>query len=68
MPHEPIDPRHMSATSRAVTRLGFGAAETGARFGAISNRVFPDEIAARIIRHADQRAEALIRDDAPTPA
>ena len=73
MPHEPtdlrcepIDLRQMRATSIAVTRLGFGAAETGARFDAISNRVFPDEAAEPMIRHADQRAEASIRDDAPT--
>ena len=68
MPYEPTDLRQMRATSIAVARLGFGTAETGARFDAISSRVFPDEVAEPTIRHADQRAEALIRDDAPTPA
>ena len=66
--YEPTDLRQMSATSIAVARLGFEATETGARFDAISNRGFPVKVAARIIRHADHRAEALIRDDAPTPA
>ena len=68
MPYEPTNRRQMSATSIAVARLGFGAAETGARFDAISNRVIAHEAAEPMIRHADHRAEALTRDDAPTPA
>ena len=68
MPYEPTDLRHMSATSIAVARLGLGAAETGARFDAISNRVVARTAAARIIRHADHRAKAFIRDDAATSA
>lgn len=67
IPYEPTDLRQMSATS-IVAHLGFGAAETGARFDAISNRVVAHEAAEPMIRHADQRAETAIRDDAPTPA
>ena len=75
MPHEPTDLRHeptdlrqVRATSLAVTHLGLGAAETGARFDSVSNRVFPDEMAEPMIRHADQHVQGLIRDGAPTPA
>lgn len=68
IPYEPTDLRQMSATSIAVAHLGFGAAETGARFDAISNRVVAHEAAEPMIRHADQQAETPIRDDAPTPA
>ena len=68
MPYEPTDLRQMRATSLAVNLLAFGATETGARFDAISNRVLPGEMAEPMIRHADQRAETPIRDDAPTPA
>lgn len=68
MPQESTDLRPPGTTSSAVAHLGFGAAETGARFDAISNRVLPGEMAEPMIRHADQRAETPIRDDAPTPA
>ena len=66
MPYEPTDLRQVRATSLAVTHLGLGAAETGARFDAISNRVFPDEMAEPMIRHADQHVQGPMRDDAPT--
>ena len=75
MPHEPTDLsyeatdlRQVSATSLAVTHLGFGAAKSGARFDSVSNRVLPDEMAEPMTRYADQHVQGPIRDDAPTPA
>ena len=75
MPHEPTDLRHeptdlrqVRATSLAVTHLGLGAAETGARFDAIADRVVAHEAAEPMIRHADQHVQARIGDDASTPA
>lgn len=75
MPHEPTDLRHeptdlrqVRATSLAVTHLGLGAAETGARFDAIADRVVAHEAAEPMIRHADQHVQGPIRDGAPTPA
>ena len=70
MPQEPTDLRPAVTTPLAVTHLGFGAAETGGLYNAVSDQADSDQAAEPIVRHpvrhADQRAEALIRDDAPT--
>ena len=66
MPQESTDLRPAGTTPLAATHLGFGAAETGGLYGGVSDQAVSDQAAEPIVRHADQRAEALIRDDAPT--
>ena len=72
MPQEPTDLRPAVTTPLAVTHLGFGAAEVGGPHDAVSDYADSDQASEPIVRHparyADQRAEALIRDDSPTPA
>ena len=79
MPQESTDLRPAGTTPLAATYLGFGAAEVGGPYGAVSDRAVSDRgdsaqtveaiirrPVRRPVRHADQHAEALIRDDAPT--
>ena len=75
MPQESTDLRPAGTTPLAATHLGFGAAEAGGPYGAVSDRAVSDRadsaqtaeaIIRHPVRHADQHAEALIRDDAPT--
>ena len=72
MPQEPTDLRPAVTTPLAVTHLGLGAAEVGDPYDAVSDHADSYQAAEPIVRHpvryADQRVEALIRDDSPTPA
>ena len=74
MPQESTDVRPAGTTPLAATHVGFGAAEVGGPYDAVSDHADSGQTAEPIIRrpirhpvrHADQHAEALIRDDAPT--
>lgn len=72
MPQESTDLRPAGTTPLAATHVGFGAAEVGGPYDAVSDHADSAQTVEPIIRHpvrhADQRAETPIRDDAPTPA
>ena len=68
MPQESTDVRPAGTTPLAATHVGFGAAEVGDPYDAGSDHADSAQIVRHPVRYADQRAEALIRDDSPTPA